>query len=204
MGGEEKDEVCLTEECVTAAADIIRNMNQSVDPCSDFYQFSCGGFLEKTFIPEDKSWVSSFTPLGDKVKERKRKLLEAEPGPLEPNVYQSARNLYKSCMDEEEIDKNSKSQLKKYLVSIGQENWFDSKTDLYRLIEKSAKLGFSPSIFSIGITADNQNSSRRIIHVDEPRLGLPRDYLIKGPDDKVVKAYYNYICLLYTSPSPRD
>ena len=127
MGGEEKDEVCLTEECVTAAADIIRNMDQSVDPCTDFYQFSCGGFLEKTFIPEDKTRVISFTLLGEKLQERKKKLLEAGPGPQEPIVYQSARNLYKSCMDEEEIDKNSINQLKKHLSSFGQENWFGSQ-----------------------------------------------------------------------------
>lgn len=30
-------------------------MDQSVDPCQDFYTFSCGGWLKENPIPEDSS-----------------------------------------------------------------------------------------------------------------------------------------------------
>ncbi|KAF9972502.1 hypothetical protein BGZ73_004362 [Actinomortierella ambigua] len=36
-------------------------MNPKADPCTDFYEFSCGGFIEKTAIPEGKSQIGSFT-----------------------------------------------------------------------------------------------------------------------------------------------
>jgi predicted metalloendopeptidase len=42
-------------------------MDRAADPCNDFYQFACGGFIEKTVIPEDKPGVSMFSIIRDKL-----------------------------------------------------------------------------------------------------------------------------------------
>ena len=54
-------------ECIETAADLIDRMDSSVDPCDDFYQFACGGYVKKTVIPEDKSRTSMFSDVGDKL-----------------------------------------------------------------------------------------------------------------------------------------
>ena len=61
---------CVSKECITAAADLLENMDDSVDPCEDFYNFACGGFIENKVIPDDKSKFSSFTVLSDKLNEQ--------------------------------------------------------------------------------------------------------------------------------------
>lgn len=40
------------------AESVINALDRSVDPCDDFYQFSCGGWLKNTTIPEDSARVS--------------------------------------------------------------------------------------------------------------------------------------------------
>ena len=50
-----------------AAADILHNMDESVNPCDDFYQFACGNFIRKTAIPDDRTRVSSFSVLSDEL-----------------------------------------------------------------------------------------------------------------------------------------
>lgn len=38
------NDVCESPSCKSAASDILRHMNHSVDPCDDFYKFACGRF----------------------------------------------------------------------------------------------------------------------------------------------------------------
>lgn len=74
VGGEGGDDAarpagdfCMTPSCVRTAAELITNMDKTTEPCEDFYQFSCGGFIERTSIPDDRTRMSSFSVLGDEL-----------------------------------------------------------------------------------------------------------------------------------------
>lgn len=47
------------------AAKIIRSLDETVEPCEDFYQFVCGQWLESTIIPEHKPLENKFDELHD-------------------------------------------------------------------------------------------------------------------------------------------
>ena len=56
-------EYCVTPACVTVASSIINAMDTSVDPCDDFYSYSCGGWIRANPLPDGKSIWGSFNKL---------------------------------------------------------------------------------------------------------------------------------------------
>lgn len=96
----QNDKVCMSETCVKSAAEILRNMDQRVEPCEDFYRYSCGGWIDGQVIPEDKTSVSLFTSVQDELDNKLRQLIEKrDPAPGEPPIVGKMRRLYESCMN---------------------------------------------------------------------------------------------------------
>ena len=186
-----------------AAADLIKSMDETVDPCSDFYNFACGNFIKETVIPDHQTSYGSFSIVRDKLNLRLRKLFEGKPGGNDPQAYQNVRNYFQACMDTESIEEKSVEHLKALLDDIGGwpvllgEKWqakAGASTNWHELSMKASDKGFSSDrMISIGISTDDKDSTRRILEVDQPSLGLSREYLIKGADDKDVKAYLQYM-----------
>lgn len=86
----------------TSAYTIMSNMDTGVDPCDDFYEFACGSFLKNTIIPDEKTSVSQFTVVSDALKNKMRKLVEADLAEDEPAVNVLVKNLYQSCVQKGE------------------------------------------------------------------------------------------------------
>src|SRR3989440_12724161 len=83
-------------------------MDKSVDPCTDFYQYACGGWLKKTPIPEDRAtWSRGFSEIFQRNEALLRQILEkdakGEPDAADP-FAKKVGDFYATCMDEHKAE----------------------------------------------------------------------------------------------------
>ncbi|XP_046660730.1 neprilysin-2-like [Homalodisca vitripennis] len=196
--GESNRSVCVTDGCQKTAQRILDYMDPSVRPCDDFYRFACGKFLRTAVIQDDKTENSSFVQVRDAIKEPLRNILLEKSSPTEPHPYKSMKRLYSLCLDEKKINARGVSHAVSRLQIAGGwpvlGNWSEIGWSFLDTEIKLTNLFINVrSLFKIYVTEDLKNTSRRVIEVDQPELGLAREFLIKGLSDPLVQAYYSYM-----------
>src|SRR5229473_3313859 len=84
----------------------VNSLDLSVDPCTDFFTYSCGGWLKKNPIPPDKTSWGLSSKLADDNRLLLREILEeaAAPAPQKDVVKQKIGDYYTACMDERAIE----------------------------------------------------------------------------------------------------
>src|SRR5579863_7765604 len=98
----------------------VTSMDRSVDPCADFFQYSCGGWIKNNPIPPDQSSWDTYSKMQDENTARLRGILEeAAVGGAQRNpVTQKIGDYYASCMDEKTVDAAGIKPLQPYLDAI--------------------------------------------------------------------------------------
>lgn len=102
--------ICTTESCMKASAQIRDYMDGSKNPCDDFYEFACGKFIRETPIPQDKSRVTSFSSTQDKVDQQLEVILMEEPQQNETKAEKLSKIFMKSCLDEAALNEKGNFQ----------------------------------------------------------------------------------------------
>src|SRR5690349_18455111 len=89
-------------------------MDKSADPCIDFYQYSCGGWLKQNPVPSDQAAYGRDTELAERNRLILRDILEkaAVERPDRSPLEQKIGDYYASCMDETAIEKKGAAVLK--------------------------------------------------------------------------------------------
>uniref|UniRef100_A0A8C1IVL5 Membrane metallo-endopeptidase-like 1 n=1 Tax=Cyprinus carpio TaxID=7962 RepID=A0A8C1IVL5_CYPCA len=186
--------ICTTPQCVTAAARLLQNMDPSVEPCQDFYQYACGGWIERHVIPETSSLHSVFNILRDELEIVLKGVLEMESKD-DREAFKKAKTLYSSCMNESEYALLGSTYTLYYIV---EQAWSleDTLAVLNARYNKKA-------VLEMFVWPDDRDSRRYIIHVDQPALGMPsRDYYLS--DGNYKKVCYVIFSVLQQATSPAE
>ncbi len=169
-------------------------LDHKADPCDDFYEFACGGYIAKTEIPADKPLaMRSFVAIGDRNEEYEHGILEqARTKPGDDPLLKKLGSYYGSCMDEAAIAKAGLTPIKPMLDVI--KNVKDAKT-----LSKAIAVLHSQSLnalFQLQPIQDSADARNVIAGIDQAGIGLPdRDYYLKDDPQlkKVLGAYEDYV-----------
>uniref|UniRef100_A0A8C7N3L8 Endothelin-converting enzyme 1 n=1 Tax=Oncorhynchus kisutch TaxID=8019 RepID=A0A8C7N3L8_ONCKI len=189
--------MCLTEPCITVASAVMGALDRSVDPCHDFYNFACGGWVRNNPLPEGKSRWGPFSNLWERNMAVMKHLLENTTMKGLSKAEKKAQRYYKACMNETKIEELGAQPLQELINQTG--GWaltgsWDKNNFQEVLRTVSANYRCSP-FFTVFVSTDSKSSNSNIIQVDQSGLGLPsRDYYLnKTANAKYLNAYLDFL-----------
>jgi len=166
-------------------------LDRSVDPCVNFYQYACGGWMTANPLPNDHARFGRFDALQDSNRSVLQNILESASAdkPGRSVVEREIGDYYSACMDQKTIDAKGVGPIKRDLDRIAaipdKTRITDTVADLYRV-------GTS-AFFEFGSSQDAKDSTQEIGDLDQGGLGLPdRDYYLKT-DPKSVDLRKQYV-----------
>jgi len=156
----------------------LSDLDRSVDPCEDFYKFSCGGWQKNNPIPADQARWSVYGKLADENQQFLWGILrEAAAAKDRTPVQQKIGDYFWACMDTAAIDRRGYDPLKPGLARV---NALDTRAKLIAAIAGIHHELPGTYFFGSGTQQDDADSNTVIASVGAGGLGLPdRDYYLK-------------------------
>lgn len=195
--------VCLEPACIHASSNILNSVDFTVDPCEDFYAFSCNKWIQENPIPSGKPIWGTFGILEQQNQLAIKNVLEKPIAELKSKSEKKAKLYYQSCLDADDlIEKKGAAPMLKLLVEVGGwnvtkaaskfnvQNW--SLQQSLQTMQNRYNMG---GLFLWAVEEDEKNSSRNILIVDQGGLALPTpdNYLNKTLHQKLLDAYLDYM-----------
>ena len=168
----------------SARADVrgvdVEALDRKADPCVDFYQFACGGWVAKNPVPADRRSYGRITEVQERNLAILRRILET---PGADGDRAKAAGYYAACMDESKIEAEGLSPVASDLATIEE---LVNPDDLPVLAAHLHAMGV-PALFRFGAQTDVLGDpTQQIADLDQGGLSLPdREYYLKTDDRSV-------------------
>ncbi len=169
-----KQIVCESKNCTSVAKYVKSCMDESVDPCVDFFQYACGGWIKKNPIPKTSSTFSTFSKLNQQIEKILRQILENKNS-ADTDVLRKVKKFYQSCVNMKAINEKGDKPMKELIEYLGSwpmtkdSNWNEQEWDMFDVLlhihQKFTSSG--GPLFSVHVSDDPVHNEKHIIEVSD-------------------------------------
>ena len=151
------------------------NMDLSVKPGDNFWQYAVGGWLEANPLDKQHAENGAFTDLEELNKDRINELIMEYAGKQLPQGTdgQKIGSLYRLYMDSVARNDLGYEPIKPYLEQVRQ---LQTRDDLFKLMNEFDSKGFNTAPFGMHLTLNPFNSSEFMMQVGHGGTSLPQEY----------------------------
>jgi endothelin-converting enzyme/putative endopeptidase len=178
----------------------VANMDRSVKPGDDFYQYANGEWIKRTEIPPDRARVGVFTMLSDLSNKRTAELIEeiAKSNPPAGSSARKVADLYNSYMDEAAIEAKGLAPLRPHLEAMAA---IRDKRELARTLGESLRADVdalnntnfhTANLFGLWVAPGFNDSEHYTAYLLQGGLQLPdREYYLADSEPmRNIRAQY--------------
>ncbi|XP_027059042.1 endothelin-converting enzyme 1-like, partial [Pocillopora damicornis] len=191
----------LTGLFFSSCKDAFKQLNQSVDPCEDFYEYVCGGWENENPLGDSETFVTGLTLARERSYNTLRAALEnANRNYLQNDAVMKTLGFFNACNNTAAVEALGDDPLKKLIDQMGGWNVTGNMTplSLMSITERIAKVTrelFIKPFVDIGVSVDPHNSNKHILQFREGQLGMVKSYYAKSTTEHQAgrEAYKKYM-----------